>query len=61
MSKNIKHEIEFIIQNKNIDWKENETYLKSNVESQIKIKDFKLNPLIKDHYQKVIFISSRIK
>ena len=54
MSKNIKHEIEFIIQNKNIDWKENETYLKSNVESQIKIKDFKLNPLIKEHYQKVV-------
>ena len=50
-----------IINNKNKEQKKNETYLKSNIDSQIKIEDFKLNPLIKDHYQKVIFISSRIK
>ncbi len=53
--KNIKYEIDFIILNNNKkDWKENETYLKSNVDSQIKIEDFKLNPLSQDIYQKVI-------
>ena len=54
MSKNIKHEIELIIQNNNINWKENETCLKTNEHSQIKIKNLKLKPLTKDDYQKVM-------
>jgi phage terminase small subunit len=55
MSKKNEYKINFlIINNKNKEWKKNETYLKSNIDSQIKIEDFKLNPLNKDHYQKVI-------
>jgi hypothetical protein len=55
MSKNKEYKINFFIfNNKNKEWKKNETYLKSNIDSQIKIEDIKLNPLIKDHYQQVI-------
>ena len=55
MSKNIKYEINFIISNKkNKEWKKNETYLKTNACSQIKIQDFTLDPLSKDDYQKVM-------
>ena len=41
-----------IINNKNKEQKKNENYLKSDIDSQIKIEDFKLNPLNKDIIKK---------
>ena len=53
--KNIKYEINFAIKNtgKN-NWKANETFLKTNENSEFNIVDFKLKPLVKEDYQKVI-------
>ena len=53
--KNIKYEINFAIKNngKN-NWKANETFLKTNENSEFNIVDFKLKPLVKEGYQRVI-------
>ena len=51
---NFKPKISFLIKNiGNIDWKENEIFLKTNKNSQLKFNDYKLLPLNKGEKQKI--------
>ncbi len=51
---NFKPKISFLIKNiGNIDWKENEIFLKTNKNSQLKFNDCKLSPLNKEEIQKI--------